>query len=101
MERQQRQDALIADINQYATRRFEEYVRNAPLLEVLNLAEVERLALAVTRALLVALVGAWKAVIEDFAVPIARECPGCGGHRKCRFRRDDPMKLSGWDSRLR
>lgn len=90
-----RQKSLISDISRYSAERFEEHLRDAPLLEVLSAGAVERVALAVVKALLVALMGAWKGVIEEFAVQMVRECPRCGESRKCRYRRDDPMKLAG------
>jgi hypothetical protein len=54
---------------------------------------IDELALELTRAVYQAVFETWAGLVDEVAVQSCRPCPECGKPRKCRWRKQQPMKV--------
>lgn len=85
--------ALIANLTEQVSGQVRAYLEEQTPSQCASLHSIDELALEVTKAVYRAVFETWAGLVDELAVQWCRTCPECGKNRKCRWRKEEPMKV--------
>jgi len=87
-------DQHIHELAEIVKERTRLIVGEGSIMDLASMDWLQKVLLAVARAICVAVVEAWRDALFNVAREMLAECPGCGRRRKWKWRRTRTLKLS-------